>query len=110
MRRSTFSLALVALALGSASADPPAPIASYPAPSGVFIDDSFALRADGKSIAFVTTDGASPATLHFAELGGAQHEIAGLAPATAAVHWLGPERVRAVPPTPSRLSGGRYSA
>jgi hypothetical protein len=61
--------------------------------SSVFVDDPFALRADGKAIAWIATDGANLATLHLSELGGADTKIE-QAPTTAtSVRWLSPTRV-----------------
>jgi hypothetical protein len=61
--------------------------------SSVFIDDPFALRSDGKALAWISTDGAALATLHLSELGGAETKIE-RAPVTAtALRWLSPTRV-----------------
>ncbi len=89
-------LALPLFALSSpARAEPPAaaPVATFPAPSSGFIDDAFAIRSDGKAIAYLTTDGASQATLHLAEFGGAQTEVPNLPVTVSALHWLGPDRL-----------------
>jgi hypothetical protein len=65
-------------------------------PSGAFVDDAFALRGDGKALAWIATDGAALATLHLSELGGSDVKI-DRAPTTAtAVRWLSPTRVLVV--------------
>ncbi len=64
--------------------------------SSVFVDDPFALRTDGKALAWIATDGANSATLHLTELGGADVKVE-QAPTTAtAIHWLSPARVLVV--------------
>src|SRR5438046_795863 len=109
--RFTVSIALLALfALGAPpvfaeTPAPPLPLASFAAPSTGFIDDSFAVRSDGKAIAFVTTDGASPGALHVAEVGGAQRESPGAPATTTRLYWLGDDRVLVVSRTAARLSG-----
>jgi hypothetical protein len=108
MHRLALSLALLAAPVAVVHAQTPTPVASYSPGSAAFIDDAFALRDDGKSIVFVTTDGAAPATLHIAEVGGAQRETPGLPPSTAALYWLGPERVLAVS-RDARLTGVVYN-
>src|SRR5688572_31679116 len=57
------SLALLLVA-GVARADAPRPLVTVTPSADRFIDDAFALRADGKALAYVTTDGASLAELH----------------------------------------------
>jgi hypothetical protein len=65
-------------------------------PSDAFVDDAFALRGDGKALAWIATDGAALATLHLSELGGSDVKI-DRAPTTAiAVRWLTPTRVLVV--------------
>jgi hypothetical protein len=91
MRRTTFLAALLACATAHAE-----PLAVYSAPSSGFVDDAFAIRDDGKAIAYVITDGATSATLRIAELGGLQSEVAGLPTTVNALHWLGPDRVLVV--------------
>lgn len=87
----------IALASASALAAAPAPLARYDAgASGAFIDDPIALRDDGKAIAFITTDGATTATLHLADVGGSDVKIAGAPVDAVAIHWLGPARVLVV--------------
>lgn len=82
------------LAGATALAAPPAPLARYDAGSaGSFIDDPFALRDDGKAVAFLTTDGATGATLHLADVGGTDVKIAGAPVDAVAVLWLSPARV-----------------
>ena len=74
-----------------------APIARWDAGAGGFIDDGYALRDDGKAIAFITTDGATKATLHLVDVGGAtakpETTIEGAPIDATAIYWLGPGRV-----------------
>ncbi len=95
----TLAAALYVLTATAARADAPKPIASYKVDSSAFIDDPFALRDDGKALAYLSTDGASASQLHLAEVpAGAKPEavIPGLAVNTVALYWLGPDRVLAV--------------
>lgn len=78
----------------AALAAPPTPLARYDAGSpGLFIDDAFALRGDGKALAFLTTDGATGATLHLADVGGTDVKVAGAPVDAQALYWLSPGRV-----------------
>jgi hypothetical protein len=86
--------AVVLLALGAQAT--PTPIARFEAGSSGFIDDGYALADDGKWVAYITTDGATSATLHLAEVGGAEIKLDGLPVEVTALHWLGPGRVLAV--------------
>ena len=86
-------LATVLLAAGGAFA---APVAHYDTGGKGFIDDAYALRDDGKAIAFITTDGATNATLHLAEIGGKDVEVAGAPTDALALAWLSPTRVLVV--------------
>jgi hypothetical protein len=78
-----------------------APIAHWDAGADGFIDDGYALRDDGKAVAFITTDGATKATLHLVELGGPETKpetkpetrIEGVPIDATAIYWLGPARV-----------------
>ena len=70
-----------------------APIAHWDAGAGGFIDDGYALRSDGKAAAFITTDGATKATLHLADVGGTDTTIEGAPIDASAIYWLGPARV-----------------
>jgi hypothetical protein len=82
---------------GAAWADAPPPVASYKPASSGFVDDAFAISDDGKSVAYLTTDGASAATLHLAPLpSGAESTVEGLPSNVRALHWLGPDRVLVV--------------
>ena len=74
----------------------PEPVARYTAGSGGFIDDGYALRDDGKALAFVTTNGATAATLHLADVGGADVAIASAPVEANSVYWLGPGRALVV--------------
>jgi hypothetical protein len=85
----------VVLATMRASAAPE-PIARYAAGSPGFIDDAYALRDDGKALAYLTTDGATAATLHLADVGGVDAKLAGAPIDAVALHWLGPGRVLVV--------------
>jgi hypothetical protein len=70
-----------------------APVQRFDAGGAGFIDDPFALRDDGKAIAFITTDGATTATLHLADVGGSEVKVAGAPTDAVALHWLAPSRV-----------------
>ncbi|MCU1282246.1 MAG: hypothetical protein JWM53_5792, partial [bacterium] len=93
MRISALSAVLLTTASALAS---PAPIQRYDAGGSGFIDDAFALRADGKAIAYISTDGATSAALHLADLGGTDIKIAGAPIDAVAVEWLSPTRVLVV--------------
>src|SRR5207302_800269 len=94
--RTTLLLSLVmagtALAVPLDWATPVQPIGAYKSDSDAYIDDSYALRDDGKAIAYITTDGASKASLHLADVppSGPGSAIAGAPPNTSAIYWLGP--------------------
>ncbi|HWE29257.1 MAG TPA: hypothetical protein VHB97_14710, partial [Polyangia bacterium] len=90
MRISVF--AAVVLVTGGALAAPPA-VQRFDAGGDGFIDDAYALRDDGKAIAFITTDGATAATLHLADLGGNDVKIAGAPVDAVGLAWLSPTRV-----------------
>jgi hypothetical protein len=81
---------VTAAAIASAT---PVPIARYEVGGGGFIDDALALRSDGRAVAYITTDGATTATLHLADLSGTETKIAGAPVDAVAVHWLGQDRV-----------------
>jgi hypothetical protein len=89
------ALLLGALSVGPArAAEPQQTIAPEP---GRFIDDAFALRSDGKAIAYATTDGATATTLHLAQIGGGgDKSVPGLPSELAAIHWLDDTRVLVV--------------
>lgn len=74
----------------------PAPLARFDAGGGGFIDDAYALRSDGKAAAYITTDGATTATLHLVELGNSELKVAGAPVDATAIHWLSPTRVLVV--------------
>lgn len=90
MRTSIFLAILLA---STAAAAAPTPLARYDAGGGGFIDDPFALRTDGKALAYITTDGATQATLHLAEVGGSDVKVAGAPTDAIALYWLSPTRV-----------------
>ena len=56
----------------------------------------YALRDDGKAIAYITTDGATSATLHLADVGGNNVKVGGAPVDALAVAWLSPTRVLVV--------------
>jgi hypothetical protein len=74
----------------------PAAIVHFDTGGSGFIDDAYALRDDGKAIAYITTDGATAATLHLAEVGGQNVAVAGAPTDALALAWLSPERVLVV--------------
>ena len=88
-------LATVLLTAGVALAAP-APLQRFDAGSDGFIDDGYALRDDGKAVAYITTDGATAATLHLADIGGKEVKVAGAPIDALAVAWLSPTRVLVV--------------
>jgi hypothetical protein len=105
MRTLSFALLLVGQMAHAAPgdwADPVKPLATYKTESSAFIDDPFAMRDDGQSIAYIATNGATEASLHLATVPANQPEIvAPQAPAhPAALHWLGPERLLVVDKDP----------
>jgi hypothetical protein len=73
-----------------------APIAHWESGAAGFIDDAFAVSDDGKTVAFITTDGASAATLHVAVVGGAETKIDGAPLDTTMLELLGADRVLVV--------------
>jgi hypothetical protein len=75
-----------------------------------FIDDAYALRDDGKAVAYITTDGASAATLHLAEVGGNNVNIAGAPIDASAVVWLSPTRVLVVRGTDGTSTAQAFTA
>src|SRR6478752_1615008 len=83
--------AVVLTASGALAA--PAAVQRFEAGNDGFIDDGYALRDDGKAVAYITTDGASTATLHLAEIGGNDVKIAGAPVDALALAWLSPTRV-----------------
>ena len=89
-------LCVLLLAASPVSAAPPTPLQRFDAAGAGFIDDAVALRDDGKAIAFITTDGATTATLHLADLGGSDVKIAGAPTDVTAIYWLSPTRVLVV--------------
>src|SRR5579883_646394 len=70
LRRPAVAIALLVGAVGHAdpAADAPSLIARYHA-EGSFIDNPFALSADGRRIAWLTTDGATHTEVHLATIG-----------------------------------------
>jgi hypothetical protein len=91
----TSILSAILLASAAATAAPPS-LAHYDAGGAGFIDDAYALRADGKAVAYLTTDGATAATLHLAEIGGSDVKVEGAPADAVALHWLSPTRVLVV--------------
>ena len=89
--------ALTAVLLTTASAlAAPAPVQRFASDGSGFIDDAFALRADGKAVAYITTDGATTATLHLADLAGTDVKVAGAPVDAVAIDWISPTRVLVV--------------
>src|SRR5438270_7566628 len=88
-------VAAIVLATSSVLAAPAA-VQRLDAGKDGFIDDAYALRDDGKAVAYITTDGASAATLHLAEIGGNNVSVAGAPTDAVAVAWLSPARVLVV--------------
>jgi hypothetical protein len=79
-------------------AEPVQPVAVYKPDESSFIDDAFALREDGRAIAYLTTDGDSRASLHLDEVP-RTHPGATIpnAPLHAiAIYWLAADRVLVV--------------
>ncbi len=74
----------------------PAAVQRFDAGGDGFIDDGYALRDDGKAVAYITTDGATAATLHLADIGGKDVRVAGAPIDALAVAWLSPTRVLVV--------------
>jgi hypothetical protein len=70
-----------------------APIARYEPGASGFIDDAFAVSTEGRTIAFITTDGATAAVLHIATVGGAEIKIEGVPIDVVALYFIGPDRI-----------------
>ena len=73
-----------------------APVARFDAGGGGFIDDAFAVSDDGKTIAYLTTDGATTAELHLAPVGGTETKVPAAPLDAVALYFLGPGRVLVV--------------
>lgn len=86
---------IVGLVARSASAAPTV-VQRIAAGGHGFIDDAYALADDGSAIAYITTDGATTATLHLAAVNGSDVAIAGAPADAVAVAWLSPKRVLVV--------------
>jgi hypothetical protein len=86
--------ATILVAAGASAA--PAPLARFDAGGVGFIDDGYALRDDGKALAYITTDGATTATLHLVDIGGSDIKIQDAPIDTVAIQWLGPGRILVV--------------
>jgi hypothetical protein len=95
---------LVCMLLVSGSPAVAAPLAHYdPGPTG-FVDDAFAVSDDGKTVAFITTDGATTAELHLATVGGAEVRIEGVPIDAVALHMIGPDRILVVSGSENNLT------
>ena len=94
MRTSILSAMLLVSTLAPAAHA--TPVARFDAGGAGFVDDPYALRSDGKAIAYIATDGATTATLHVAELGNSDIKVAGAPIDASAVHWLSPTRLLVV--------------
>jgi hypothetical protein len=72
-----------------------APLATFSSPSTGFIDDAFALRDDGRAIAYLITDGAEQVELHLAAIPSDKPEtvLKNLHPGIVAVYWVSPSQV-----------------
>ena len=71
-------------------------------PATGFIDDAFALRPDGQAIAWLTTDGSGPATLHVQAIDispAPEAVVPGLPSQVTALRWLDSERLLVVSKT-----------
>ncbi|HEV3140857.1 MAG TPA: hypothetical protein VGY57_10090 [Vicinamibacterales bacterium] len=90
MRISVLSAVFLAAASAFAS---PAALQRFDAGGAGFIDDAFALRSDGKALAYITTDGATAATIHLADVGGSDVKVPGAPVDAVALEWLSPTRV-----------------
>lgn len=87
---------LTLLACAPALAAPPKPLAELKV-EGDFIDDAFALRADGQAIAYLVTDGATRCKLYLQPLpAGTPAVVEGCPTHATQVHWLGEGRVLVV--------------
>jgi hypothetical protein len=89
-----------------------APIASFATPSYGFIDDAFALRDDGKAIAYLVTDGATQAELHLAEIPAGKTDVVvkGVSPHATSLHWLSDTRVMVVSRDNEKMNAQVYDA
>jgi hypothetical protein len=94
---------LLCVLLVSASSAIAAPIARYEPGASGFIDDAFAVTDDGKTVAFITTDGATTAVLHVATVGGADIKIEGVPIDIVALYFIAPDRILAVSGTENSL-------
>lgn len=101
MRSSLLALALTVAVTARAqapSASPTfvgAPLTTFKIDTGAFIDDPFDVRGDGAQIAYLTTDGASPADLHLARVAADKPEVTikGLPGNIVVLRWVGEGRV-----------------
>ena len=97
------------LSVGAAHAGEPVRIASYQ-PSSGFIDDPLAFSPDGKTLVYITTDGATASEIHFVAPGGNDPALAckysSITPER--IDFLDGERVLVVERDPeSRLARGQ---
>jgi hypothetical protein len=65
---------------------------------------------DGKAVAYITTDGASSATLHLADIGATEVKVDGLPVDVSTIYWLGPGRVLVVRRQESATTAQVYTA
>jgi len=83
-------------------------------PATGFIDDAFALRPDGNAIAWLTTDGSGPSTLHLQAIDTSpapETVVPGLPSQVSSLWWLDNERLLVVNKTgASQLSAQVWSA
>lgn len=83
-----------ALTVGEARAE--APFRTVHAGEGGYIDDAFAVRSDGKEVAWVETDGIKPGTLMVGPPEGFPLAVKGVPADIAALHFLGERRLLVV--------------
>lgn len=102
-------VAAMMLATSSALAAPAA-VQRFDAGSDGFIDDAYALRDDGKAVAYITTDGATAATLHLADIGGKNVDVAGAPTDAVAVAWLSPTRILVIHGSEGALTAQAFTA
>lgn len=86
-----------------------APIAHFDSGGSGFIDDAFAVSADGKAVAFLTTDGASAAVLHLFPIGGAEVKIEDAPFDAVALYFLAPERILIVHGSDGNLTANVFT-
>jgi hypothetical protein len=84
---------LLCMLLVRASSAIATPVARYEPGTSGFIEDAYAVSDDGKTLAFITTDGATAAVLHLATVGAAEIKIEGVPIDVVDLHLIGPDRI-----------------